>query len=105
MGSHIETSSRIRFTIQVSMLKTEQNFPISRRELESGSCVDLRVCGRHSGSWRYMLPCTIYSILAVTLFQPRTIGFSDCVLSRLGNILLRDMKFDDWADKFSEDEM
>ena len=87
MGSHIETSSRIRFTIQVSMLITEQNFPISRRELESGSCVDSKVCGRLSGSWRYMPLCTIYSILAVTWFQPRTTEVSDCAHLRLGTAL------------------
>ena len=34
--------------------------------------------------------CTIYSILAGTLFRPRIIGFSDCVLLRLGIMLQRD---------------
>ncbi len=42
---HIESSSRIRFTIKASMPITRQNFPISQREFESGSCVDLSLCG------------------------------------------------------------
>ena len=76
--------------IHRNMPITGQNFLISQREFENGSCVDSKVCGRLSGSWQYMLPFTIYSILDVTLFQPRTIGFSACVLLRLGNTLLRD---------------
>ena len=35
---------------------------------------------------------TICSILGVTLFQPRTIGFFDRALLRLGIVLQRDMR-------------
>ncbi len=38
---------------------------------------------------RVQLLFAIYSILAVTLFQPKTIGFSGCVLLRLGITLQR----------------
>jgi hypothetical protein len=72
------------------MPTTGQNFLISQRGFENGSCADSKVCGRLNGSWQYMLPFTIYSILAVTLFQPRTTDFSDCVLLRLGITLWRD---------------
>jgi hypothetical protein len=36
---------------------------------------------------------TIYSILVVILFQPRTIDFSDCVHLRLGIALQHEMRF------------
>jgi len=77
----------------VNMLTTGQSFPISQREFESGSCVDLRVGGRLGGFRWYMLRCTIGSILAVTLYQSRPIVFSDRVLSRLGNTLWRDRHY------------
>jgi len=51
--------------IHRNMPITGQNFLISQREFENGSCVDSKVCGRLSGSWQYMLPFTIYSILDV----------------------------------------
>ncbi len=50
MGSHIESSSQIRFIIQPSMPITGQNFPISQREFENGSCVDLNQCNKLNGS-------------------------------------------------------
>ncbi len=74
----------------LNMLTNALNFPTSRRELENEACVDLRVYGGLSGSWQYMLPCTIYSILGVTWFQPRITGYSDYVHLRLGNSQLRD---------------
>jgi len=40
-----------------------------------------------------MLPFTIYSILVVTLFQPRTIDISGCVNFRLGIALQHDKRF------------
>ncbi len=42
---------------------------------------------------RGMLPYTIYSILAVTMFQPRTIDFSDCGHLSLGIALQHDRRF------------
>jgi hypothetical protein len=40
-----------------------------------------------------MLPFTTYSILVVTLFQPRTIDISGCVHFRLGIALPHDKRF------------
>jgi hypothetical protein len=55
---------------------TGQNRPISQRDTLNSSCA-------------FMQLFTIYSILAITLFQPRTIGFSGCVLLSLGITLQR----------------
>jgi len=49
-GGSIVNSSQIRFTTPVNMLTTGQNFPISRRESENGSCVDSNQCNKRSDS-------------------------------------------------------
>ena len=74
------------------MPTTEQNFHISQREFESEACVDLSQRNKPSDSLQRTLPFTIYSILAVTLFQPRPIDFSDCVHFRLGIALQREKR-------------
>ena len=69
------------------------NCPISQREYEKGSCVDLNQCDRLNASCVFVRLFAIYSILAVTLFQPRTIGFFDCVLLHLGIALRIDRRY------------
>ncbi len=89
MRSHIESSSQIRFMTQRRMPITGQSRPISQREFKDGSCLNLSRCDKLNGSCAFMQLFTIYSILAVTLFQLGTIGFSGCVLLSFGITLQR----------------
>ena len=59
--------------------------------LRDGRIVHTPTKGRDAKEFMWL--STICSILAVTLVQPRTIEFSDCVQLRLGTMLRRNVQY------------
>ena len=89
MALRIESLCQRQFTIRPSMPITGQSFLISQREFGSGVCDALNPPDKRNAFWVYTQPCTIYSTLVVTWYQPRIIGCYECEPLCRGNMLRR----------------
>ena len=87
MALRIEKLCQRQFTIRPGMPITGQSFLISQRAFGSGVCDVLNSPDKRNAFWVYAQPCTIYSILVITWYQPGIIGFYECEPLRRGNIL------------------
>ena len=80
----IENWSRRRFTTQLNMPTIELSCHTSRREWESGACVNSNQCIRRSDFWVHMQLSITYLTWADIWYQQKIIGISGCVPLRLG---------------------
>ncbi len=71
------------------MLTTGQSFLIIQRELGSEICDAINPPDKRNAFLVYTQPCTICSILVVTRYQPRIIGYYECRPLCRGNALRR----------------